>query len=325
MRYLIKTNSSADTQTALNDGILGKPYVALVSGSTLDYNTLSPIEYNTIPLTFEVISGGTISWKTSYFLLTKTISYSLDSGINWTEITSTTEGVSFNVSAGDKVMFKGDNTAYGDSGNYNCFGGTAKFNAYGNIMSLIGGDNFSGLTSLSSAYTFLGLFEDCTVLISAKNLILPATTLTNLCYKEMFYGCTSLTAAPELPATALKSSCYKEMFRGCTSLTVAPELPATSVVNESCYEMFRGCTSLTTAPVLNFTKMSNQTCYQMFANCSSLNYIKCLSTDISAVQATDYWVAGVASTGTFVKNPSMNDWTTGVSGIPEGWTVIDAS
>lgn len=34
----------------------------------------------------------------------------------------------------------------------------------------------------------------------------------------MFYGCTSLTTAPELPATTLVSSCYASMFRGCTSL-----------------------------------------------------------------------------------------------------------
>ena len=34
----------------------------------------------------------------------------------------------------------------------------------------------------------------------------------------MFYGCTSLTTAPELPATTLVNSCYDSMFRGCTSL-----------------------------------------------------------------------------------------------------------
>jgi hypothetical protein len=34
----------------------------------------------------------------------------------------------------------------------------------------------------------------------------------------MFYGCTSLTTAPELPATTLANSCYRFMFYGCTSL-----------------------------------------------------------------------------------------------------------
>ena len=41
MRYLKKFASSADTQTALNQGVLGKPYVAIVSGVGIDYNTLS--------------------------------------------------------------------------------------------------------------------------------------------------------------------------------------------------------------------------------------------------------------------------------------------
>ena len=34
----------------------------------------------------------------------------------------------------------------------------------------------------------------------------------------MFYGCTSLTVAPELPATTLVSGCYNRMFYSCTSL-----------------------------------------------------------------------------------------------------------
>ena len=34
----------------------------------------------------------------------------------------------------------------------------------------------------------------------------------------MFYGCTSLTQAPELPATTLANSCYYDMFSGCHKL-----------------------------------------------------------------------------------------------------------
>ena len=34
----------------------------------------------------------------------------------------------------------------------------------------------------------------------------------------MFYGCTSLTTAPELPATSLADNCYYHMFYGCSSL-----------------------------------------------------------------------------------------------------------
>ena len=69
-----------------------------------------------------------------------------------------------------------------------------------------------------------------------------------------------------------------------------------------------------------------ESCYEeMFRNCTSLNYIKCLATDISAPSCTSSWVSGVASTGTFVKAASMNDWTEGNNGIPSGWTVENNS
>jgi hypothetical protein len=114
----------------------------------------------------------------------------------------------------------------------------------------------------------------------------------------MFYGCKALTTAPSiLPATTLKINCYYNMFRGCTSLISAPDLPATTLAI-NCYN-------------------------SMFYNCRSLNYIKMLATDISATNCLSNWVYGVASTGTFVKNPAMNSLSTGYSGIPKGWTVVN--
>jgi hypothetical protein len=62
----------------------------------------------------------------------------------------------------------------------------------------------------------------------------------------------------------------------------------------------------------------------MFKGCSSLNYIKCLATNRSATNCTSNWLSGVSSTATFIKHPGMSDWTTGKSGIPSGWTVVDA-
>ena len=61
------------------------------------------------------------------------------------------------------------------------------------------------------------------------------------CYRYMFFGCTSLTAAPSLPATTLASNCYNSMFQGCTSLTAAPSLPATTLAGRCYYYMFFGC------------------------------------------------------------------------------------
>ena len=65
----------------------------------------------------------------------------------------------------------------------------------------------------------------------------------------MFEECSSLTTAPELPATTLTDYCYQEMFSGCSSLTTAPELPAKTLVNYCYYNMFKGCTKL------NYIKM----------------------------------------------------------------------
>ena len=121
----------------------------------------------------------------------------------------------------------------------------------------------------------------------------------------------------------MSGNCYYQMFKSCTSLTTVPSnlLPATTLAN-NCYSyMFEGCTKLTTAPVLPATTLAPFCCQYMFNSCTKLNYIKCLATDISAYICTYKWVDGVAATGTFVKASSMTSWTTGINGIPNGWTV----
>ena len=88
-------------------------------------------------------------------------------------------------------------------------------------------------------------------------------------------------------------------------------------------KILSGCSSLITAPELPATTLADY-CYRyMFRSCTNLNYIKCLATDISATNCISNWVERVASTGIFVKNPSMSSWETGVNGIPSGWTVQD--
>ena len=207
-------------------------------------------------------------WKTTNRQNVKKISYSINNG-EWSKITSSTSGASFNVSVGDKVRFKGNNTAYGvDDFSYNTFdGSTASFNVQGNIMSLINGDSFASATTISD-YSFVSLFTN-TSIINAKNLILPVTTLTNYCYYSMFQGCTSLTTAPVLPATTLANNCYEYMFRE-TNLTTAPELPATTLASNCYSSMFYGCTSLETAPELPATTLANNCYYFMFYGCTNL-------------------------------------------------------
>ena len=228
---------------------------------------------STKPLTFNIVSAGTINWKASNTAITKTIDYKLNDG-GWTSITSNTgsSAPTITVNSGDKLQFRGNNAQYANgSSRYNSFSGsTASFEIEGNIMSLIYGDDFKNNLTISSTYAFYGLFKGCVNLVSAENLILPATTLASYCYQSMFNGCTKLTTAPALPATTLTTYCYYQMFNGCASLTTAPELPATTLANY-CYQyMFNGCTKLTTAPKLPATTLTDSCYSNMFESCTSL-------------------------------------------------------
>ena len=160
---------------------------------------------------------------------------------------------------------------------------------------------------------------------SNNKYCLPATTLADSCYREMFSGCRSLTTAPELPATTLAGNCYSHMFQNCTNLTTAPVLPATTLVS-NCYTfMFFGCTNLTTAPVLPARTLVSSCYSHMFYNCTNLNYIKAMFTTTPSTSYTQNWVSGVAATGTFVKNSAATWNVTGVYGVPSGWTIKRAS
>ena len=201
------------------------------------------------------------------------LSYSKDK-TNWTDtiINNTAQTITIPVTSGENVYLKG---IAKQLGNYNAsvnINSSTDIDASGNIMSLLYGDDYNGKTSFpeESSYTLFELFKNNTHLINAENLVLPATTLTDDCYENMFDGCTSLTTAPELPATTLAESCYSGMFQGCTSLTTAHKLPATTLA-DYCYSfMFSGCASLTTTPELLATTLAYSCCSNMFQDCTSL-------------------------------------------------------
>lgn len=325
-RFIQSFSTSGDLQTAIDGGQLGKPYVVyLEDEERIDWNSKEAvIDYTSMYLTFKIISGGTITWNTKNVYVILPLEYQLNDN-DWVEITPTTGGTVIEVAEGDSLRFRGDNQSYGASAE-NYFGGSAVYEIMGNIMSLTDSVNFPAFSGgLETRRTFRGLFENCSGLTSAENLVLPATACSRACYSGMFAGCRSLTKAPSLPATDLSEAgnCYTCMFSGCTSLTQAPVLPAT-VLGISCYEsMFRDCTSLITAPELPAEVLAESCYFRMFSGCASLNYIKCLATDITAAFCTYEWVGDVPATGTFVKHPDAT-WTTGESGIPSGWTVEDA-
>ena len=86
--------------------------------------------------------------------------------------------------------------------------------------------------------------------------------------------------------------------------------------------MFRNCTSLTTSPKIYVDTINQtQSFERMFDGCTSLTQITLSATTVDQNSMVD-WVSGVASSGTFYK-PSTLTMTTGVNGIPNGWTVAD--
>ena len=291
-------------------------------GSTLIWPATQH-DYSQDPLTFEVLEAGQFKFKYSSANTSQLVMYSLDNGTHWTMMSDDTWTAT--IPAGSTMIFD----CYEPPTNANgigTFSSTGNFNVSGNIGSLLEGHmGFAGELFTFTTYQFRSLFKDCTHLISAEHLWLPTLSLREGCYREMFSGCTSLTKAPSiLPATTLASYCYLSMFEGCISLIAAPELPATSLGNSCYYRMFYNCTSLMTAPVLPAPRISTQGYYEMFRGCSSLNSVTCLATDISAGNPYE-WLYNVSATGTFTKAASMNDWTTGTSGIPSGWTIVNAS
>lgn len=248
---------------------------------------------------------------------------SLDNGESWTASTFEAGADYINnitLNTGDKMLIKrnsGNFKAWTDPGSLEdpIFNATYDFKVYGNVMSLIYGDNFTNKTafpvapSYNSSHNLMGLFGINDKLTDASNLILPATTLTHGCYASMFWGCTSLTTAPTLPATTLAQYCYSNMFNGCTSLTTAPVLPATT---------------------------SAQYCYSnMFWGCTSLNEVTMLLEDIptgTGSEAPDYldnWLSNCSSTGTIYVSPNLtsDQKTTVFLTLPAGsetlWTVED--
>lgn len=190
----------------------------------------------------------------------KDCSYSLDEGATWTALPADTEGVtttSQTINFTDRLYVRWSQIYL-------------KINPNGGLFSVSEIFNLSGDLYKFYNYHYFKLFPSNTKLKDASGLIFHSKTIPEYCCYQMFYGCTSLTAAPALPATDIASYCYYEMFRGCSALTTAPALPAITLVS-SCYQyMFRDCTSLTTAPALPATALANNCYNQMFYGCTSL-------------------------------------------------------
>lgn len=274
------------------------------AGWTVQAATEADGDYGASPLTLEAATAGTITISNPQGLA---VSYEFRHGYNSNYRNNVTETTTtYEVEAGDMLILTGNNASYGNADPSLAYriSSTADIYVYGNVMSLVNSWNFANMTTLTGQENFACLFgsdnpADANTTIRShptKDLMLPATTLTESCYAMMFAGCQGLTRTPELPATTLAPVCYHRMFGGCTSLTTAPVLPATKLASE-CY-------------------------FAMFDGCPKLNYVKCMATDLGE-HNTDEWLNGVAAKGTFVKADGAAWALDSPNGIPAGWNTTD--
>lgn len=367
---LFKTNADFESATLdlpnlsyveETDAILCKPF----------------IDYSKQYFTIEALEDG----LTASLSGENDLEYCVDGG-EWKALPASTYTESINT--GQTLSFKGFIEPFGPMGPPKTSGQfivEKRCNLKGNIMSLLFGDDFTDKTDMTNK-TLRAMFVS-TAVVDASNLILPGIILSYSCYNQMFQNNNFIEKAPELPATTIEQNCYSQMFCGCSNLIQAPKvLPANKVLYSSYNNMFYGCTSLTKAPEILATEIYGPYCFQyMFANCtnlikgpssisiktfypeqgspppsvcssmfkncinltespilvadwigpycyesmfegcSKLNKITMLATTIGYENSLTNWVSGVSSTGEFIKHPDMHDLPVGSSGIPKGWIV----
>lgn len=337
--------------------------VALMTTSHINAQEPTLADMPSTPFTIEAVEAGAV------VAINKVgspdavnLQYSTNGGANWSTYTIGSGITLTNV--GNKVSFRATstNSRLANSSisgltdrvidKYHNISCSAATKIYGNIMSLLYNDNLSLRVELPSVgisdawvCTLAKLFLNNTNIDIAVDedwnplLLLPATTLTNHCYEEMFKGCTSLTIPPALPAyvanVGVKNHCYESMFEGCTSLLSAPTLHLENdshAFENHCFEsMFAGCTSLKYATAISVGSFGSQEhcCKHMYQGCSNLKKMTCLTSEHLSLTGfgfnkTDEWLDGVSGSGRFICKTGAS-WEVSTSGIPSGWSKIETN
>ena len=222
------------------------------------------------PLTLVAQADGKITVTfNNGITLANDIHYTINNGAEQTIAKNTSGAYDITVKKGDVVQFYSINTSLGGSAVAGARGTTRavddgakyinirpsmKTEIYGNVMSLLKGkDNLESATTIEANNAFYGLFAGADKLVNntERLLVLPATTLTEGCYDNMFSGCKGIEKAPELPAPKLEKGCYQEMFYDCAKLNSVKCL-ATDIKAENSTKDWLGKagTEATSKPVL---------------------------------------------------------------------------
>ena len=151
------------------------------------------------------------------------IKYSLDGGESWTDY-NTLKDIPLNKDQeicfqGSKTNYKnakaeGGNT-YGAPSTKPIFQANKKCFIAGNVMTLLKDRENLSDEAFDGAFSKDGTNNTWLDIDPNDPLLLPATTLTERCYKGMFRRCTALQYAPDLPAEIPAAECYSGMFRQC--------------------------------------------------------------------------------------------------------------
>ena len=290
-KYLKLFETSAEYQQFIGGSEFLIPNISLITDTnSLFYHPLAQEESELPYLTITALED-----ELTVSLSVNPCQYSLN-GTDWNELQADEQTPAINT--GKKIYFKAEGLTPNLKFGIGTFTISKRFNLSGTVMSMLFGDKAEGKTDLTGYNNaFSGLFSNTPVVNVSPNF-LPANTLVEGCYGSMFYGCTSLVAAPELPATTLADYCYNVMFLGCTLLVTAPELPATKLADYCYGGMFGNCTSLVAVPELPATKLTNSCYITMFAGCTSLNN----APELPATTLADYCYGGMFGNCTSLVN-----------------------
>lgn len=207
-----------------------------------------------------------------------TIQYSKD-GTNWSNVSQT-----ISLSNNEIVAFSGNAKFSKNIQNRYSFstGGQGTLAISGNIVSLV------SAATIEDDYEFNSLFMNCKNIVDAKGISLPVNT-KDWCYANMFFGCTALTAGPNLLAYSLADWCYSGMFAKCLSLSATPVINNLYLAPHCYSNMFQSCISLTSASFLGNEELEPWCYNSMFQGCVNL----------IASQSQHYLPAETLSTGCY--------------------------
>lgn len=237
--------AKADGLFKINNAVL--PETKNASGNQTDAHyipydwTVDKLNYRYIPFYIEDVSGtaSTLTVETEGTDATD-VEYSLD-GTTWTSSKP-------QIPANGKVYIRAHAYQWHQDGSdFAHIYSNNDFNVAGNVMSLFYGSNFTGNETTfpndsEHSMRLLYMFLNCTGLVDAGNLILPALSLRTHDYFYTFSGCTNLIAAPAVPDAAVNGEeVLRGMYKGCSSLALAPEiLISTTTGYNGFLEMFQG-------------------------------------------------------------------------------------